>query len=65
MSKTWLDHSLKDTVSEHPLTVNMLKGAKLLQNVHERPFIIFFVSLSEPGLENFSLSDILNLRIPW
>ena len=28
LSNTWLDHSLKTPVSEHPLTVNMLKGAK-------------------------------------
>ena len=25
LSKTWLDHSLKNTVSDHPLAVNMLK----------------------------------------
>ena len=29
LSKTWLDHSLKNTVSENPLTVNMLRGPKL------------------------------------
>ena len=28
--KTWLDHSLKSSVSEDPLAVNMLKGAKHL-----------------------------------
>ena len=28
--KAWLDYSLKNTVSEHPLTVNMLKGLKPL-----------------------------------
>ena len=30
MWKTWLDHSLKNTVKDYPLTVNMLKGPKLL-----------------------------------
>ena len=30
LSKTWLEHSLKNTVSEHPLRVNMLNGTKLL-----------------------------------
>ena len=33
---------LKNTVSEHPLTFNMSKGPKLLQNHHESTFIIFF-----------------------
>ena len=42
LSKTWLDHSLKNILSEHPLTVNMLKGTKLLENQRERNFIIFF-----------------------
>ena len=28
--KTWLNHSPKSAVSEHPLTVNMLKGQKQL-----------------------------------
>ena len=32
---------LKNTDSEHPLTFKMLKGTKLLQNVHEGTFIIF------------------------
>ena len=41
-SRTWLDHSLKTTASEHSSTVNMLKVPKHLWNLHERPFIIFF-----------------------
>ena len=28
LSKTWLYHSLKSAVLEHPFTVNMLKGPK-------------------------------------
>ena len=30
LSNTWLDHSLKSAVSEHPSTVNMLKDPKYL-----------------------------------
>ena len=41
LSKTWLDNSLKSVVSEHPLTVNKLKGPKYLWNLHETTFIIF------------------------
>ena len=55
----------KNPVSEHPLTVNILKGPKLLQNLHENTFIIFFITLREPGLEYASLSDMLNLRVAW
>ena len=40
--KTWLDHSLKSAVLEHPLAVKMLKGPKHLRNLHESTFIIFF-----------------------
>ena len=36
LSKTWLDHSLKSAVSEHPLIVNMLKSPKHLCNLDER-----------------------------
>ena len=40
--KSWSDHSLKSVVSQHPLTVNILKDAKHLRNQHESTFIIFF-----------------------
>ena len=33
---------LKNTVSENPMTFKMLKGTKLLQNLHEDTFITFF-----------------------
>ena len=42
LSKTWLDHSPKSAVLEHPSIVNMLKGPKHLWNLHESTFIIFF-----------------------
>ena len=40
--KTWLDHSLKSAVWEHPLAFNMFKGPKHLWNMHEGPFILLF-----------------------
>ena len=42
LRKTCLEHSLKSTISEDSLTVNMLKRPKLLQKDHESTFIIFF-----------------------
>ena len=39
--KTWLNHSLKIAVSEHPLAVNTLKVPKCFWNMHETNFIIF------------------------
>ena len=41
-SNTWLNHSLKSTVSERLSTVNMLKGTKHLWNLHESTFSISF-----------------------
>ena len=41
LSKTWIDHSLKRASSEHPSTINMLKGPKHLKNIHESTFIRF------------------------
>ena len=60
--KPLLDYSLKNTVSEHPLPVNMLNGSKLLYNLHESTLIIFFITLREPHMQNISLSDMLKLR---
>ena len=40
--KDFLRPLLKNTISEHPLTFNMLKVTKLLQNLHEGTFIIIF-----------------------
>ena len=52
----------KNTVPEHPLTVNMLKDPKHLQNLDESTFTIFFITLTEVDLKNIFLSDMLNLR---
>ena len=53
---------LKNTVSENPLTLNMLKGTKILQNLHEGTFVIFFfMTLRETDSEIVSLSDMLTL----
>ena len=46
-----------------PFDSQHVKGPKLLQNLHESTFIIFYITLREPGVENFSFSDILNLRV--
>ena len=51
--KTWLDHSLKNNVSEHPLTVNMLNSTKHLYNLHESTFIIFFHHSERTWLEKY------------
>ena len=42
LKETWLDHSLKSAVSEHPSTVNMLKDIKHLWNLNESTLITFF-----------------------
>ena len=42
LQKILLDKCLKGAISEHPLTVNMLKGPKPLWSLHDRTFIIFF-----------------------
>ena len=46
LSKTWLDQSLKSTISGDPLTVNMLKGPKHLSNLDDSTFIIVFHQLT-------------------
>ena len=51
--KTWVDHSLKSVVSEHPWAVNTLKGPKHLWNLHESTFIIFFDHSDEKLLGNY------------
>ena len=38
------DDYLKSAVSQHPFTVNMLKGPKYYWNLHESTFIIFFLA---------------------
>ena len=40
--KTWVDHSLKSAVSEHPSTDNVLMGGKHFLNLHESTCIILF-----------------------
>ena len=74
-SKTWLDHSLKTAVSEHPSTVDMLKGPKHLSKMPETTFIIFFhpllkFEIMEVFLNTFTVNykypvqDCDNLRFP-
>ena len=42
LRETWLDKDLKIPVTEHPSTVNTLKGPKHCLNLHDRTFIKFF-----------------------
>ena len=60
--KTWLDKSLKSSVSEHPSTVNMSKHPNQLSNLHDSTFIFFFITLSRTDLEDISVSKILTFR---
>ena len=53
MSKTWLDHSLKSAVSEHPSTGNKLNVPKHLWNLHDSTFIIFFHHSEEKWFGNY------------
>ena len=62
LSKTWFYHSLRSPVSEHPLTIYILKNPKYLSNPHENTFTIFYISLEGTDLKNIFLSDIRNLR---
>ena len=41
LQKTWLDECLKRPVSEHFLTVHMLKAPKDCGKVHNSIFVIF------------------------
>ena len=59
--KSWLDHSLKTAVSKHPLSVNMLKGAKHLWNLNDGTFIRFFWLLF--GKMTWKISPFLNFEI--
>ena len=64
LSHTWLDDSLKSAVSEHPSTVNMLKGPKHLWNLIDSTFIkLFYHSEGKNLLENISHIEILHLRV--
>ena len=58
LPKTWLDHSLKSAISEHPSSVNMLNGPKHLRNLNEGIFIRFSTTLKRNDLENISLIEV-------
>ena len=59
--KPLLENSLKSTVSEHALTVNMWKRPKYLPNFHESVFVMFCIILSKVDLENLWCSVRWNL----
>ena len=58
LSQTWCNHSLKNAISKHPSTLNILKGPKNLLHLHESTFIIFSISLRGNYFENNSLIEI-------
>ena len=62
MWKYLLENSLKGTVSEQALEVNMWKCPKCLQNLHETVLIMFSIIVTEVDLENVSPSVRWNLR---
>ena len=58
--RLWLDHSLKSTVSENPLNVNMLKRVPNTCKIGMRTLSsYFFVIPREPDWENISFNDML------
>ena len=59
MSQSWLDHSLKSAVSEHPSTGKKLKVPKLFWYLHESTFIIFFHHSEEKWFGKYLLCLIL------
>ena len=61
-SKTWVDHSVKNALSEQSLNINMQKHHKYLQSRSESGFIMFFIILGEVDLENVSRSFRWTLR---
>ena len=60
--KSFLENSLKSTVSEQTLAVNMRKRRKWFLNFPDGALITFFIILSEVDLENVSPSVRWNLR---
>ena len=58
----WSEKTVPKSALEHPSTVNIFKGPKETQNLQNRVYIIFPISLKEIKLENVSLSDIWNFR---
>ena len=63
LSKTWLHHSLKCVVSEHLVTVKMLKGPKHLRNLHESTFTIFFRTLMSCKVSPIVKFEIFRLSV--
>ena len=60
--KSLLENSLKSTVSEQALAVNIWKRRKCLLNLSESAFITFLIILSEVDLESVSPSVRSNPR---
>ena len=54
----WLNKCLKSPFSEHPSTVNMLKGPKHVLNLPESTLSDFFMTMSNTDFKKISLSDM-------
>ena len=61
--KNLFSHSLKSTISGHPLTINMWKRPKYLQYLHDSTFVTFLIIAERADLENLSYRDTWNLRV--
>ena len=59
--KSWSDHSLKSVVSQHPLTVNYLKGCQTLKKSAWEHFYHIFSSLWMKMIRK--ISPLLNFQI--
>ena len=69
----WKVQTVKDLVrplsKKHrfrtPFDSQHVKGSQTVSDVVESTFIIFLITLREPGLEYTTLSDMLNLWVDW
>ena len=48
-----------------PSDSKLVKGSQTLVKCAREHFGHFFITLRELGFENFSFSDMLNLRVAW
>ena len=62
LRKTWLDKSLKNPVSEEPLTGNVVNGPKHSSISTRAPLTYSLITAKLIELERVSLSDIKRLN---
>ena len=59
---TWLNNCLQRRISEDPLTVIMVTGPKHFCNMKVPPLPYFSISVKVTELEEFSHTDMENLK---